>query len=364
MENRFLKTRVEFHILQSFPVTCLNRDDLGSPKTAIVGGVQRARISSQCWKRQVRQALQEQGVKLAVRTKHLDTMIQNACLAKGATEEQAKKAGEMMAKSLADNALIFVSEGEAAAYADYAAEQGFFVAGDNQKTKVNEKELTKALTKISKAVSTRSADGLDIALFGRMVAASPQMNIEAAASFSHAISTHKASPEIEFFTALDDMPTEEEQGSSHMGSLEYTSATYYRYICLDLGQLAQTLGIEDPVALDNEMKNSVSAFIKALYIAVPSARQSTQSGVCGWDYARILIRKGQPLQYACDTPVKTANGGGYLASSIKALDGFLSAKERMSGSLFGKIDEAVLSAEQGSIDEVIAKVLKSVGLDK
>jgi CRISPR system Cascade subunit CasC len=364
MENRFLKTRVEFHILQSFPVTCLNRDDLGSPKTAIVGGVQRARISSQCWKRQVRMGLQEQGVKLAVRTKHLDAMIQKACLDKGATEEQAQKTGEMMAKCLTDNALIFVSEGEASAFADYAAEQGFFESKDGQKANVSEKELTKAMTKISKTVSTRSVDGLDIALFGRMVAASPQMNIEAAASFSHAISTHKASPEIEFFTALDDMPTEEEQGSSHMGSLEYTSATYYRYICLDLGQLAQTLGTEDSAVLDNEMKTAITAFIKALYTAVPSARQSTQSGVCGWDYARVLIRKGQPLQYACETPVKIANGGGYLESSIRALDEFLAAKERMSGSLFGKIGEAVLSAEQGSVDDVISKVLQSVGLGK
>lgn len=364
MENRFLKTRVEFHILQSFPVTCLNRDDLGSPKTAFVGGVQRARISSQCWKRQVRMALQEQGIKLGIRTKHLDNMIQNACLEKGATEEQARKTGEMIAKCLANNALIFVSEGEAAAFADYAAEQGFFTAESGQKRKINEKELIKTMTRISKQVSPRSADGLDIALFGRMVAASPQMNIEAAASFSHAISTHKASPEIEFFTALDDLPTEEEQGSSHMGSLEYTSATYYRYICLDLGQLAQTLGTEDPLALDNEMQTAVSAFIKALYTAVPAARQATQSGVCSWDYARVLIRKGQPLQYACETPVKTAIGGGYLESSIKALDEFLAAKERMSGSLFGKIGETVLSAEQGSVDDVIAKVLKSVGLDK
>lgn len=62
-------TRIEFHILQSFPVTCLNRDDVGAPKSAIVGGVTRARVSSQCWKRQVRLALQEFGIKLGVRTK-------------------------------------------------------------------------------------------------------------------------------------------------------------------------------------------------------------------------------------------------------------------------------------------------------
>ncbi len=45
---------IELHILQSFPVSCLNRDDVGSPKTATFGGVNRARISSQCLKRAIR----------------------------------------------------------------------------------------------------------------------------------------------------------------------------------------------------------------------------------------------------------------------------------------------------------------------
>ena len=37
---------IELHILQSFPVSCLNRDDVGAPKTATFGGATRARISS------------------------------------------------------------------------------------------------------------------------------------------------------------------------------------------------------------------------------------------------------------------------------------------------------------------------------
>ena len=59
---------IEFHILQSFPVSCLNRDDVGAPKTVVIGGVERLRVSSQCWKRSVRLALHEQGVKLGIRT--------------------------------------------------------------------------------------------------------------------------------------------------------------------------------------------------------------------------------------------------------------------------------------------------------
>ncbi len=89
------------------------------------------------------------------------------------------------------------------------------------------------------------------------------MNVEAACSFSHSISTHKVVNEVEFFTALDDHP-EAPFGSAHMGSLGFNSATYYRYICLDLGQLYQTLAGQG-------MLGAVDAFAKALYLAVPAA---------------------------------------------------------------------------------------------
>lgn len=100
--NPYLNRRVEFHILQSFPVTCLNRDDVGAPKTAMVGGVTRARVSSQCWKRAVRLAMHEvSGVELGVRTKLLSDLVAKECRLLGATEEQAKACGGKM-KSLFD----------------------------------------------------------------------------------------------------------------------------------------------------------------------------------------------------------------------------------------------------------------------
>ena len=82
---------IEFHILQSFPVTCLNRDDVGAPKSAIVGGVPRARVSSQCWKRQVRLSLHDLGVNLGIRTKQLGVLISQACERLGAESEKANR---------------------------------------------------------------------------------------------------------------------------------------------------------------------------------------------------------------------------------------------------------------------------------
>ncbi|NIF24014.1 type I-E CRISPR-associated protein Cas7/Cse4/CasC [Candidatus Pantoea multigeneris] len=320
MTRNYKNTRIEFHILQSFPVTCLNRDDVGAPKSAIIGGVPRARVSSQCWKRQVRLAMPGFGIRLGVRSKKTASMIADECLALNASQEQANSCGAVIAAFLSDDTLLFLSESETKAFAAYAKTHNF------EASKLNSKELIK----VSKKVVNRTLDALDIALFGRMVAKASDMNVEAAASFAHAISTHKAVNEVEFFTAVDDLKTEEESGSAHMGSLEFNSATYYRYVSLDLGQLEQTLGE------DADINSAVEAFVKALYVAVPDARQTTQSGACPWEYAYVLLRKGQRMQASFEQPVKS-KGEGFLHSSKIMLKTWLHNKEKLSGSLFGRL---------------------------
>lgn len=343
MTYPYTNTRIEFHILQSFPVTCLNRDDVGAPKTAIVGGVPRARVSSQCWKRQVRLALQEFGVKLAVRTKQSEAMFVKACQEAGADESQANACGKKIADQLVDDTLLFISNTEAKAFAVYAKEQDF------DESKLKDKELAK----IAKKTLSPTIDALDIALFGRMVAKAAEMKVEAASSFAHAISTHKVSNEVEFFTALDDLQTE--PGSAHMGSLEFNSATYYRYISLDLGQLAQLLG-------DNaeDLKQAIAAFTKALFVAVPNARQTTQSGASPWEFSRVMVRKGQRLQVPFETAVK-AKEGGYLQASIDELKTYLDKKEKMSGSLFGKLASYDWGDDEDfSIDDLVTSLQSHV----
>lgn len=336
MSNAYTNTRIEYHILQSFPVTCLNRDDVGAPKTALVGGVARARVSSQCWKRQVRLAMPHFGIKLAARTKQAETLFARACLEAGADETSAQACGKKIAEQLIDDTLLFISDSEARAFAEYARGLEFDV------DKIKDKELAK----VAKKAINPAVDALDIALFGRMVAKAADMNVEAAASFAHAISTHRVSNEVEFFTALDDLQTE--QGSAHMGSLEFNSATYYRYVSLDLGQLAQTLGEDD-------LKKAIAAFTQALFVAVPNARQTTQSGASPWEFARILVRKGQRLQVPFETPVQKGREGGYLQPSIEALKNYLDKKEKLSGSLFGKLGGYDWGDEEDfTIDDLVA----------
>lgn len=360
MNNPFQRIGIEFHILQSFPVTCLNRDDVGAPKSAMVGGVPRARVSSQCWKRQVRLALRGLGMKTAIRTKRLDELLCAACEARGADKERAKACAAVMAGALTKDTLLFISPGEIERLAAYAAEAGFDLPVESKKKKGQDDEAGELpkpeLAKLRKCLSfaQSAAEGLDMALFGRMVAQEPGLNVHAAASFAHALSTHKVSNEIEFFTALDDL--RKEPGSAHMGSLEFNSATYYRYVSLDLGQLWDNIGGED-------METAVTAFVKALYVAVPAARQSTQSGACLWDYARVLVRRGQRMQISFDKPVRAREG--FLQPSVEALDKALTRNEQLAGSLYGKLAEHTFGADPAfSIDglaEALAAFVRSRG---
>ncbi len=373
-QNPYTNKKIEFHILQSFPVTCLNRDDVGAPKTAMIGGVSRARVSSQCWKRAVRLAMHEvSGVELGVRTKQLAKLIADACINIGATVEQADACGDKFEKLIftkknandendsKKDTLVFFSKTEVSAIAEKFKEIDFDpkkMKNESSKDKSEKKDEPKNefenILEKKKYAQKNNLDGLDIALFGRMVAQAPTMNVEAASSFSHAISTHKVVNEVDYFTAVADFPTNV-QGSAHIGALEFNAATYYRYIALDLGQLYESLGD------DQFFPQAVSSFIKALYVAVPSARQATQAGVCSWDFAEVYVRKGQGMQLSFETPIPKDNDGGFLSKSVAYMRETLSKKEKLSGSLFGLIKKFEFGEDENfSIDNLIDGVVSAI----
>ena len=380
-EKKDLKgLRIEYHILQSFPVSCLNRDDVGAPKTAMIGGTTRARVSSQCWKRQVRLAMRDLGISLGSRTKLIGKLVEEACVKAGAKPEQASLCGAKVEhvfikenktpqvkkndskdeeveeddgdeKSKTDT-LLFLSPHEAMILAQAFKAKKFIP--DKVIKQTDPKKQAKEIEKLLEKKMNFSIDGLDIALFGRMVAQAADMNVEAAASFSHAISTHKVANEVEFFTALDD--ENKDPGAAHMGSLEFNSATYYRYISLDMGQLYKSLAGE-------KISESVEAFTKALFTAIPSARQTTQSAACPWQFARVLVRKGQRIQAPFDTAVsKARNESGFLEPSKIELKAFLENQEKLWGTLFGKI--GVFDFNEGKetgIDQLISFLKTTIG---
>ncbi len=142
----------------------------------------------------------------------------------------------------------------------------------------NKKALLKAFNDKSIRAAIKSAqlkDAADIALFGRMVASDHSLTVEAASMFSHALSTHKADNEIDFFAAVDDLQSKEESGAGMTSTLEFNSATYYRFAALNLNMLADTEHLASMTR--EERQNVVRTFVEATVKAIPSARKNSMN---------------------------------------------------------------------------------------
>jgi CRISPR system Cascade subunit CasC len=158
-----------------------------------------------------------------------------------------------------------------------------------------------------------------------MVATDHSLTVEGAAMFSHALSTHRADNDIDFYTAVDDLqredPTVEEEdraGSGMMGTLEFTSAVYYRYVGLNLGLLWDKDHLEE--GREKNGQAIVDAFLRAAILAVPGARKNSMNANTVPGYVLGLVKdKGQPLQLvnAFEKPVRTSSGNGFIQPSVR-----------------------------------------------
>ena len=364
---------IELHILQSFPVSCLNRDDVGAPKTATFGGAPRARISSQCLKRAIRLHAAELQPKLYAANRSLLFTSKITELLNKSVPNEAEALAKCAAHYLGrldpkDNAkvktLMFLSPDEYQRLANLLAElpadarQGLCEAVANispeelekaepeeesdseetieekttPKTKGESKPLTaeqfkKKVSKVLKSPVKKEfgkgfvKDASDIAIFGRMVATDHSLTVEGAGMFSHALSTHKADNDIDFFSAVDDLQPQGEAGAGIINTLEFTSATYYRYAAVNLdllfyqknkdGKQTATLGCFAGVDHKETRRQIMDAFIRAVVLAVPGARKNSMNAHTLPGYVLGLVKdKGQPLQLvnAFEKPVFSKNG--------------------------------------------------------
>ncbi|MCW5982841.1 MAG: type I-E CRISPR-associated protein Cas7/Cse4/CasC [Bryobacteraceae bacterium] len=320
------------HILQSFPVSCLNRDDVGAPKTATFGGATRARISSQCLKRAIRLWAKERSPVLygGERSKLIVRPIADVAQKHSVAPEKALELSKKFCHQLATfdesafkknpnilkvKTLMFLSPAER----EEIGKELAAILKESKDDKALDKRLKSAAAKVGEA---KLKDAADIAIFGRMVASDHSLTVEGAAMFGHALSTHRADNDIDFYTAVDDRQSEdpsiEEEdraGSGMMGTLEFTSAVYYRYAGLNLGMLedGDHLGAVSP----EDRRRIVDAFICAVVLAVPAARKNSMNAHTLPGYVLGLVRpKGQPLQLinAFEKPVSARNG--LMAASV------------------------------------------------
>ena len=300
---------VDIHVLQTVPPSCVNRDDTGSPKTAVYGGVRRARVSSQSWKRAVRLSFREmyEPEELALRTKRIVRMVQDRIAALSPEADAEKMAVEVLKSAglpinekdldKGTEALFFMSVGQADALAKLAVD-------DSIKGKDREAACREAL---------KDHASIDLALFGRMVASDPSLNYDAAAQVAHAISTHGVQNEFDYFTAVDDLAPEDSAGAGHLGTVEFNSSTLYRYATVNVEELRGNLGIETPAAVKN--------FIQAFVLSMPTGKQNTFANRTLPDAVYVTVRKDQPVNLvgAFEEPVQAENAGGYSKASCKRL---------------------------------------------
>ena len=316
-----MSTYVDIHIIQNLPPSCVNRDDSGSPKSAVYGGVRRLRVSSQSWKRATRLYFNDllDAKDVGVRTKRVVEV-----LAERITEDAPELAGDAvtLAEGVFKAARIKLSPPRGKK--DAPQESGYLLfLSTSQIARLAELAIASARdgeTLDAKTVKKifKEAHAVDIALFGRMVADDTDLNVDAACQVAHAISTHAAENEYDFFTAVDDDKSrseEEDAGAGMMGTVEFSSATMYRYATVNLDMLVENLGDGDAAL------RALEVFIKGFCLSMPTGKQNTFANRTLPEAVVVLVRDDQPVSLvgAFEKPIRTNEADGYLARSVGAL---------------------------------------------
>lgn len=308
MANTFL----QLHFLTPYAPSNLNRDDLGRPKTALFGGSQRLRVSSQSLKRAWRTSdvfENDLAGHIGTRTKRFGDLVL-PLLTKGLDERKAKK----LASQLAEEFGAVKDEG-------LRTEQLAHVTPEEKRhlealaAKLAKEGGREPTDEELKGLVSRAKGAADIALFGRMLAAKAEFNAEAACQVAHAISIHKVAVEDDYFTAVDDLKTaEEDAGAAHVGTQEFASAVLYHYVCIDRGLLAENLGADEAL-----VQKTLRALGQACLTVAPNGKQNSFASRSRAHFALVEKGPGQPRSLA-SAFLRPVVGEDLLAAGIQALD--------------------------------------------
>lgn len=330
--SRFL----QLHLLTSYPPSNLNRDDLGRPKTAVMGGAQRLRVSSQSLKRAWRTSdVFAEAVKghVGTRTKRLGVELCHALMERGVVEGKAKAWAGAIAKVFGD----LEADGlEIKQLAHISPEER--QAADALVGVLSERGDGPTAEELDLLRKQHSAT--DIALFGRMLASKPSFNVEAAAQVAHAITVHKVAVEDDYFTAVDDLNSRQEDlGAGHLGETEFAAGLFYLYVCINRELLRDNLGGD--AALANQ---TLAALVEAAATVSPGGKQNSFGSRAYASY--VLAEKGdrQPRSLSVAF-LKPVGGQDMLSSAIKTLED----KRQTMDQVYGPCADAcyALDAEQG-----------------
>ncbi len=295
---------LDIHAIQTVPPANINRDDTGSPKTAQYGGVTRARVSSQSWKRAIRKYFNENGdvENVGIRSLEIVKYVANKIVEKdGSISIEDAMA---MADKTINAAKISTKDQKAKA---------LFFLSDKQAEKLAQASIDKVTDKKQLESILNDDISIDIALFGRMVADNTILNEDASSQVAHAISTHAIQSEFDFFTAVDDLAPEDNAGAGMLGTVEYNSSTLYRYANIALHDFYKQLADKE------ETINATKLFVKSFVESMPTGKINTFANQTLPQAIVVSLRYDRPLNMvsAFEEPIKSDNG--YVDKSIEKL---------------------------------------------
>jgi len=314
---------IELHVIQNVVPANLNRDDTGAPKDAVFGGYRRARVSSQAWKRAIRVSFDTQfsDDELGWRTRRLVEQVTDALVAAGRDPEQAHAVATAAlteggagidAKSGRTTVLWLVARRSIDTLTELCATH-WDVLASGAKLPAETSKLIKETVR----TDVVGARAVDIALFGRMLTDAPHGGtVDAAAQVAHALSTHAVDTEFDYFTAVDDLLPSDESGAGMVGTVEFNSACFYRYACLDTTQLMSNLDGDAELA-----RRGALAFATDFVTVMPTGKQNTFAAHNPPAAALVVTREAGAwnLANAFADPVHTGRGQDLVRGSCERL---------------------------------------------
>ena len=311
--SRFL----QLHYLTIYPLSNPNRDDLGRPKTAIYGGAPRLRISSQALKRAARlsPAMQtELEGHLSERTQRIGEVVRKDLASDNVRKDQVTE----IATKVAD--IFGKLDPKAAKKGEIRTKQLTFISPEERSVAIELARKALAgeelpeIEQLKKQVLRAADRAADVAMFGRMLADDPDFNREAAVQVSHALTTHRALVEDDYYTAVDDLKTAaEDAGAGFVGEAGFGSGVFYTYACVNTDLLVQNLAGDRELAA-----RAAAALAEALATATPSGKRNSFAHQTRAGYIRAEKGAAQPRSLA-GAFFKPVGGEDLLTASIAVL---------------------------------------------
>ena len=382
---------VQLHLLTNYPPSNLNRDDSGRPKTALVGDAMRLRISSQSQKRAWRTStvfenqLPNADQMIGDRTKKVGLeWVYSKLVAKGVAADTARSWSKEIQRAygepeseaegdpdsvLINGQLAHVSPVEreklsafVALLAEYLLQETSNGLVERASKAIKNRDKAKDKKKANGALARELADillvrestAVDIALFGRMLAAVPAFNFDAAVQVSHAITVHKAAAEDDYFSAVDDLNTGlKDKGAAHIGERGYGAGLFYLYVCINRELLKDNLGGDGALT-----GKALEALVHAMTKVSPTGMQNSHASRAYASY--VLAEKGdqQPrsLAQAFLKPVKPFEDEDMLDKAVNAIAKRRDNFDKVYGACADARYEINVEKGEGSLTELVTFV--------